>query len=87
MDADDGFNQNPAASGDDLATSDLADRHLRRSGDDENGVTFSGPFVPGGTAQFTVTAGGPTACSLDAWVDWNRNGIFGDSAGEQIATT
>jgi large repetitive protein len=26
------------------------------------------------------------ACVLNAWVDWNSNGIFGDSPGEQIAT-
>ena len=32
-----------------------------------------------------MTAGGPAACTLNAWVDWNRSGVFGDSAGEQIA--
>ena len=86
VDADNGFNQNTAATGDDLAASDLTIGSCATPGDDENGVTFTGPFVPGGTAQFTVTSGGPTACVLNAWVDWNRDGVFGDSAGEQIAT-
>ncbi len=27
-----------------------------------------------------------TPCTLNAWVDWNRDGVFGNSAGEQIAT-
>jgi uncharacterized repeat protein (TIGR01451 family) len=86
VDADSGFNQNTAATGDDLATSDLVIGTCATPGDDENGVTFTGPFMPGSAASFTVTSGGPTACVLDAWVDWNRDGVFGDSAGEQIAT-
>jgi uncharacterized repeat protein (TIGR01451 family) len=86
VDADSGFNQNTAATGDDLAGSDLTIGACATPGDDENGVTFTGPFVPGSPAQFTVTSGGPTACVLNSWVDWNRNGVFGDSVGEQIAT-
>jgi uncharacterized repeat protein (TIGR01451 family) len=85
VDADSGFNQNTAATGDDLAASDFVIGTCATPGDDEDGVTFTGPFTPGGTAQFTVTSGGPTACVLDAWVDWNRDGVFGDSPGEQIA--
>jgi uncharacterized repeat protein (TIGR01451 family) len=85
VDADGGFNQNPAATGDDLASSDLVIGTCKNVGDDEDGVFFNGPFVPGGTATFTVNAGGPSDCVLNAWVDWNGNGIFGDSAGEQIA--
>jgi uncharacterized repeat protein (TIGR01451 family) len=85
VDADNGFNQDTGATGDDLAGSDLTIGSCATPGDDENGVAFTGPFVPGSTAQFTVTSGGPTACVLNAWVDWNRNGVFGDSAGEQIA--
>ena len=84
VDADDGLQQNVAASADDVATSDLTIGTCA-GGDDENGVAFTGPFTPGSTAQFTVTSGGPTACVLDAWVDWNQDGVFGDSPGEQIA--
>jgi uncharacterized repeat protein (TIGR01451 family) len=85
VDADDGFNQDVAASRDDTGTFGTVVGTCA-GGDDEDGVTFTGPFLPGTTATFSVTAGGPAACSLDAWVDWNRSGVFGDSGGEQIAT-
>jgi uncharacterized repeat protein (TIGR01451 family) len=86
VDADNGFNQDPLAKADDLTLSDLVIGTCASSGNDEDGVAFTGPFTPGGTATFTVTAGGPVPCVLNAWVDWNGNGVFGDSAGEQIAT-
>ncbi len=86
VDADDGLHQGTGANADDQTTSDFTVGTCAVPGDDEDGVTFTGPFTPGATAQFTVTAGGPTACVLDAWVDWNHDGVFGDSAGEQIAT-
>jgi uncharacterized repeat protein (TIGR01451 family) len=85
VDADGGFNQNVTATGDDTTTSGTVFGTCA-NGDDEDGVAFTGPFVPGNTATFTVTAGGATACTLNAWVDWNHSGVFGDSAGEQIAT-
>ncbi len=85
VDADDGFNQGLGAKRDDLTPSDFVVGTCV-NGNDEDGVTFSGPFVPGATATFHVTAGGPVACVLNAWVDWNRDGVFGDSPGEQIAT-
>jgi uncharacterized repeat protein (TIGR01451 family) len=83
VDADGGLAQDAAASADDSAGFGSVFGTCA-GGDDEDGVAFSGPFAPGGTAGFTVTAGGPSSCALDAWVDWNRNGVFGD-AGEQIA--
>lgn len=86
VDADDGFNQDIGASRDDTSSFGSVVGTCT-NGDDEDGVAFTGPFVPGTTATFTVTAGGPAACALDAWVDWNRNGVFGDSAGEQIAAS
>jgi len=85
VDVDGGFNQNIAASADDT-TGSMTVVGTCAGGDDEDGVTFTGPFVPGGLASFSVTAGGPAACSLDAWVDWNRDGDFLD-AGEQIAAS
>ncbi|HEX7828213.1 MAG TPA: SdrD B-like domain-containing protein, partial [Thermoanaerobaculia bacterium] len=85
VDNDGGFNQNVAANEDDLVAGGVVSGTCANA-DDEDGVTFTGSFTPGGTASFSVTAGGPTACSLDAWVDWNHNGVFGD-AGEQIATS
>ncbi|HVR08987.1 MAG TPA: IPTL-CTERM sorting domain-containing protein, partial [Thermoanaerobaculia bacterium] len=86
VDADSGFNQDPLAKSDDLTLSDLVIGTCDSTGNDEDGVSFTGPFTPGGTAAFTVTAGGPVPCVLNAWVDWNGDGVFGDSAGEQIAT-
>jgi uncharacterized repeat protein (TIGR01451 family) len=85
VDADGGFNQDVAASQDDAGSFGSVTGTCAAGGDDEDGVAFTGPFTPGATASFSVTAGGPTACTLNAWVDWNRNGVFGD-AGEQIAT-
>jgi uncharacterized repeat protein (TIGR01451 family) len=84
VDADDGFNQDTGASRDDTGSFGSVVGTCT-GGDDEDGVTFTGPFTPGTTASFSVRAGGPAGCSLDAWVDWNRSGVFGDSAGEQIA--
>jgi uncharacterized repeat protein (TIGR01451 family) len=86
VDADSGLLQNAAADADDNGQHTLVVGTCA-GGNDENGVTFTGPFTPGATATFSVTAGGgPTQCHLDAWVDWNQDGIFGNSAGEQIAT-
>lgn len=85
VDADGGFNQDVAASQDDTGASGIV-TGVCAGGDDEDGVAFTGPFIPGGTASFAVTAGGPAACVLDAWVDWNRNGVFGDVPDEEIAS-
>jgi large repetitive protein len=88
VDADNGFNQDPAASRDDTTGFGIVIGACAGGGsDDEDGVTFTGPFTPGGTASFSVTAGGDDSCLLDAWVDWNGSGVFGDSAGEQIAAS
>jgi hypothetical protein len=45
---------------------------------DEDGVTFLTPLIPGQTAQVAVRAS--VAGYLDAWVDFNRNGRWGDPA-------
>lgn len=84
VDADAGFNQDVLASQDDT-TGFGPVFGTCAGGDDEDGVTFTGPFTPGSNASFTVTAGSANACSLDAWVDWNGNGVFEPS--EQIATS
>jgi hypothetical protein len=49
--------------------------------DDEDGVTFLTPFVPGTTAQVDVNAS--VAGFLDAWIDWNADGSW---TGEQVCT-
>jgi uncharacterized repeat protein (TIGR01451 family) len=86
VDGDSGFLQNATATADDTGPHSLVVGTCAGTSD-EDGVTFTGPFTPGTTATFTVTAGGgPNQCHLDAWVDWNQDGIFGNSPGEQIAT-
>ncbi len=82
VDADDGFAQNVMADADDLTPSPMV-LGTCTDGDDEDGVTFTGPFVPGETATFTVTVSGGD-CLVDAWVDWNRDGAF-DGPDERIA--
>ena len=84
VDADSGFGQNVAASDDDASGFGLQVGTCV-GGDDEDGVSFTGPFEPLATATFSVTSGALGGCTLDAWVDWNRNGSFSDP-GEQIAT-
>ena len=59
----------PAALGDDAL------------GDDEDGVSFSGPAVPGGT--ISITAQASMAGALDAWVDFNGDGSW-DGVAERI---
>ncbi len=62
----------PAADGDDLTAAD-----------DEDGVVFTTPLVPGRVmAEAVVTAS--AAGRLDAWIDWNADGDF-DDPGEPIA--
>lgn len=67
---------NASATGDDQTGSD-----------DEDGVTLSGPLVPGQSATMTVNVTNESigATYLNAWVDFNRNGSLADE-GEQIAS-
>ena len=44
--------------------------------DDEDGVTFLTPLIPGLSAQVDVFANAPGA--LDAWIDFNANGTWAD---------
>ena len=51
--------------------------------DDEDGVIFNGPFVPGLQTSITVTLTGLTGL-LDAWFDWDGDGFW--VASEQVFT-
>ncbi|MCX6858548.1 MAG: putative Ig domain-containing protein, partial [Verrucomicrobia bacterium] len=67
--------RNATATGDDIT-----------GNDDEDGVTI--PAMTAGapaTIPVTVTNNTGAAAFLNAWIDYNDNGVFGD-AGEQIAT-
>jgi len=51
---------------------------------DDDGVIFVSTIAPGTTASVDVTAS--TAALLDAWIDFNADGVWSD-AGEQIFTS
>lgn len=55
--------------------------------DDEDGVVFNGPFVPGLTTSITVTVTDTNNLGgkLRAWFDWNGDGDWLD-VGEQVFT-
>jgi len=50
-------------------------------GSDEDGVTLPSPLITNTTANVTVSAS--ASGKIDAWVDFNNNGSFGD-AGEKV---
>jgi len=52
--------------------------------DDEDGVTFLWPLIPGSPCKLKVVASVGTAL-LNVWIDFNRNGSWAD-AGEQVFT-
>ncbi len=60
----------------------LADGDDTTGLDDEDGVMFTTPLVPGAPATAIVTAS--AAGKLDAWIDFNADGDWADS-GEHIA--
>lgn len=75
IDAETDGQPDPAARGDDV-TPPLAPN-------DEDGVTFATPLIRGSNACVTVSlTAGPSGGMLDAWVDFNRDGVWG--AGEQV---
>ncbi len=67
---------NSTATGDDTTGSD-----------DEDGVTLPASYMLGAASSMTVNVSNSTGASayMNAWIDYNRNGVFTDS-GEQIAT-
>lgn len=86
VDADSGFGQDLDASFDDLFPFGPTLGVCAVAGDDEDGVTFSsGVLLPGDNLDVTVSGGGVGTCELNAWIDWNRNGVFTD-AGETISS-
>ncbi len=75
------WDDNNAASGGPNITKPAA---CSTAGDDEDGVkdniTNVAPnvLVRGNAVSWTVTAGGTGTCKLNAWIDYNQNGVFGD---------
>ena len=66
VDAEPDGQPDATATGDDLAGSP----------DDEDGVTFQGPLVPGQNTQMTVVVSAP--CDISAWIDFNANSSWLD---------
>jgi len=66
------------ADGQPSATADGDDNNLVFSGivNDEDGVTFATKFVAGASATIDVIAGVTPGTVLDAWVDFNGDGIW-----------
>ena len=50
--------------------------------DDEDGIVFVSPLVPGSNAQINITVS--QAGYIDAWFDWNGDGSW---SGEQVLTS
>ncbi|MEM7481061.1 MAG: GEVED domain-containing protein [Acidobacteriota bacterium] len=85
VDGDSGIAQDLNATADDFGSFGSTIGTCATPGDDEDGVAFSDPLVPGTATAITVSVGSAADCSLDAWIDWNQNGSF--EAGEQIAAS
>ncbi|HEX5164748.1 MAG TPA: GEVED domain-containing protein [Thermomicrobiales bacterium] len=64
-------------------TADATGDDLDVNGDDEDGVVLPIVMIPGMAATATVTAS--VAGKLDAWIDFNQNGVF--EPAERIASS
>ncbi len=72
------------ATGDDAGAGTATQGTCANGGDDEDGVTLQPAFAVCTTTSLTINASAGGGF-LNAWIDWNADGDFGD-AGEQIAT-
>ncbi|MBK8427678.1 MAG: hypothetical protein IPL27_17655 [Lewinellaceae bacterium] len=72
--------------GDDGNVGDGAQGTCNPNGDDENGIVFETPMIPGSTACIRVTANNNTNANavLQGWIDFNGSGAFDD--GEELTT-
>jgi hypothetical protein len=61
---------NATASGDDNTNTGVTD--------DEDGIVFATPLIPGNNATITVSAMNMTGANavLQGWIDWNNNGLL-----------
>ncbi|MBU6342347.1 MAG: MSCRAMM family adhesin SdrC, partial [Bacteroidetes bacterium] len=60
------------------ATADGDDNNNTGSADDESGIVFATPLIPGFEACINVTAVNTTGANavLQGWIDWNGNGLL-----------
>lgn len=91
VDSDSNTAQNEAATADDLGaaagvTPAVTTGSCVDSGDDEDGVVLNGELKQATPTSIAVTASsGTNACILNAWIDYNQDGIFSNNA-EKIAS-
>ncbi|MDM8522467.1 SBBP repeat-containing protein [Desulfococcaceae bacterium HSG8] len=71
VDAEPDGQPSPLADGDDLNPPGMPD--------DEDGVTLP-PVLTAGTSSTVIVDGGPSGGMLDAWIDFNGNGVFDHQA-------
>ncbi len=76
IDAEPDGQPTPLADGDDINPVGAAD--------DEDGVVLP-PFVTPGATEVVIVDGGPSGGMLDAWIDYNGNGVF-DHPSEHLWT-
>ncbi|MEM9596040.1 MAG: SdrD B-like domain-containing protein, partial [Acidobacteriota bacterium] len=89
VDSDTGSAQSFAANADDLAGPLASTFGVCASpGDDEDGVAFSSTLLMlGTTVDITLTSSSAAPCTVNAWIDWNRDGEFDDNpATERVLT-
>jgi hypothetical protein len=77
VDSEDDGQPNPAATGDDLGAGGKTYGTCTPPNDDEDGVIFLTPLMPGRKAniQVTIFATDGDAC-LSAWIDFNADGVL-----------
>ena len=69
------------------ATANGDDANNTGSADDEDGIVFATPLIPGNSATITVSAMNTTGgdAVLQGWIDWNNDGILSNL--EQLTFT
>ena len=82
-DADSGLAANLSATADDTNPGYTGGIVCATGPDDDDGVMFPATLRTTTTAQVAVTTTG--SCVVTGWIDWDQNGVFGNSAHEQIA--
>ena len=76
------------AGGDDLdATFAFAATGACTGNDDEDGITFVAPMIPGESSCIQVKANSNAGAVLNAWIDFNGDGDFAGDADEQVVFT
>jgi hypothetical protein len=76
-----GIDEEPYPQPDGLA---MSDDYTGLTPDDEDGVLFGLPMIRDSSVPVTIVLNAPADCTLNAWVDFNGSGIWGDTLSEFI---